>query len=146
MSLLEYESIGNAFAEALSVSMQNTWAWELEKVLRGRFYVADDPPAPLKRFEDGKLFLTCYTRYVERSRKDKTPVGIRLLVYGFTDATHSRQVSEEVLPVTAAKADQLRRLEFIYNLIAVQEGCDYRRVRSPQPVAPQKGRTWPSRK
>jgi len=130
----------------LGESLRKTWAEVWKQSL---MVIYDDvvvPPTPLKRFEDGRLRLICYTRHLQRSREDKTPTGIRLVVMGYTGATHSRRVSEEVLPVSATKAEQLRRLEFMCNLIAVQEGCDYKLVRKPEPLAPQKERTWPNKR
>ena len=100
----------------------------------GKKYAAFET-APLVRVQD-KLQLECRATVL---RQGRGPVqGLRLQCFGHTGKGNTRVLREEnVLPDTSIN-DQRRIMDAMCNIIAVQEGCDYKLVKPHKVVVPVK--------
>ena len=99
-------------------------------------------PAPLVRVQD-KLQLECRATVL---RQGRGPVqGLRLQCFGHTGKGNTRVLREEnVLPDTSIK-EQRRVMDAVCDIVAVQEGCDYKLTKPHKVVAPVKRILRPER-
>lgn len=118
-------------------ALSNVWAAQLPASL-----VKVKMPAPLVRVQD-KLQLECRASVLRQGRGPAQ--GIRIQCYGQTKGSQHRKdgrglrlLREECVIPTTPIEDQRRIMEAMCDIVAVQEGCEYRLRNPHRAVAPVK--------
>lgn len=116
---------GAHYSKQLAASMQAVYD-DVYKNLSATFELQIGP-APVLRV-NGKLQLETRTEYI--TTRVGTLTGISLKLFGKTSSIYTRLLRAENVPYTTSKAEQLRILRAMCDIVAVQEQADYRLVKA----------------